>query len=163
MWYLHELDPVAWLLVKHRCSSLVCFQCFDSLPEPRSDLYEMDNAPPARDQVNSLSLLQRVQQPIELLLHSYRCRDRGCRFHGCQTMKRVVAHAKGCQRKTNCPVCKNLICMCCYHAKHCNKDNNSCTFHFCQPLKRKVRLHLLRRRLRQVRSRVQMRIIVQGG
>jgi hypothetical protein len=36
-------------------------------------------------------------------------------------MKRVVQHTKICMRKTNggCPICKQLIALCCYHAKHC--------------------------------------------
>jgi hypothetical protein len=36
-------------------------------------------------------------------------------------MKRVVSHTKACKRKTNggCPICKQLIALCCYHAKLC--------------------------------------------
>lgn len=36
-------------------------------------------------------------------------------------MKRVISHTKQCKRKTNggCPICKQLIALCCYHAKLC--------------------------------------------
>ena len=54
-------------------------------------------------------------------MHACQCRDANCRLPSCQKMKRVVQHTKICKRKTNggCPICKQLIALCCYHAKHC--------------------------------------------
>ena len=54
-------------------------------------------------------------------------------------MKRIVAHTQQCQRKSNggCPICKQLLALCCYHAKTCNKSN--CPVHFCENIKAKLR------------------------
>ena len=62
-----------------------------------------------------------IQRCIASLVHACQCRDANCRLPSCQKMKRVMAHTKQCKRKTNggCPVCKQLIALCCYHAKHC--------------------------------------------
>lgn len=62
-----------------------------------------------------------IQRCIQSLVHACQCRDANCRLPSCQKMKRVVQHAKSCKRKTNggCPICKQLIALCCYHAKHC--------------------------------------------
>lgn len=62
-----------------------------------------------------------IQRCIQSLVHACQCRDANCRLPSCQKMKRVVQHTKMCKRKTNggCPICKQLIALCCYHAKHC--------------------------------------------
>lgn len=61
------------------------------------------------------------QRCIQSLVHACQCRDANCRLPSCQKMKRVVQHTKVCKRKTNggCPICKQLIALCCYHAKVC--------------------------------------------
>ncbi|KAK7096825.1 hypothetical protein V1264_003883 [Littorina saxatilis] len=92
---------------------------------------------------------QSIQRAIQSLMHACQCKDANCRLHSCQKMKRVVAHTKSCRRKTNggCPICKQLIALCCYHAKHCNE--NKCLVPFCQQLKQKLRQRRLQQRLRQ--------------
>lgn len=62
-----------------------------------------------------------IQRCIQSLVHACQCRDANCRLPSCQKMKRVVTHTKICKRKTkgDCPICKQLIALCCYHAKHC--------------------------------------------
>ena len=64
---------------------------------------------------------QSIQRCIQSLVHACQCRDANCRLPSCQKMKRVVAHTRTCKRKksSGCPVCKQLIALCCYHAKHC--------------------------------------------
>ena len=62
-----------------------------------------------------------IQRCIRSLVHACQCRDANCRLPSCHKMKRVVSHTKACKRKTNggCPICKQLIALCCYHAKLC--------------------------------------------
>ncbi|XP_025086148.1 CREB-binding protein-like isoform X2 [Pomacea canaliculata] len=90
-----------------------------------------------------------IQRCIQSLVHACQCRDANCRLHTCAKMKRVVAHTKSCRRKTNggCPICKQLIALCCYHAKHCTEYK--CMVPFCQQLKHKLRQQQLQQRLHQ--------------
>ena len=67
-----------------------------------------------------------IQRCIQSLVHACQCRDANCRLPSCHKMKRVVSHTKQCKRKTNggCPICKQLIALCCYHAKLCQVRKN---------------------------------------
>ena len=64
-------------------------------------------------------------------------------------MKRVVSHTRQCKRKSNggCPICKQLIALCCYHAKVCQEAK--CPVHFCQNIKQKLRQQQLQQRLQE--------------
>ncbi|XP_062335169.1 CREB-binding protein-like [Osmerus eperlanus] len=90
-----------------------------------------------------------IQRYIQCLVHACQCRNANCSLLSCQKMKRVVLHTKGCKRKTNggCPVCKQLIALCCYHAKHCQE--NKCPVPFCLNIKHKLRQQQLQHRLQQ--------------
>ncbi|XP_028670118.2 CREB-binding protein isoform X2 [Erpetoichthys calabaricus] len=90
-----------------------------------------------------------IQRCIQSLVHACQCRNANCSLPACQKMKRVVQHTKGCKRKTNggCPVCKQLIALCCYHAKHCQE--NKCPVPFCLNIKHKLRQQQLQHRLQQ--------------
>ncbi|KAJ7989327.1 hypothetical protein DPEC_G00303390 [Dallia pectoralis] len=90
-----------------------------------------------------------IQRCIQSLVHACQCRNANCSLPSCQKMKRVVQHTKGCKRKTNggCPVCKQLIALCCYHAKHCQE--NKCPVPFCLNIKQKLRQQQLQHRLQQ--------------
>lgn len=65
-----------------------------------------------------------VNRCVNSLIHSCQCRDANCRRPTCQKMKKVVQHTKVCKKRqqTNCPVCKQMIALCCYHAKHCTSQ-----------------------------------------
>ncbi|KAG9340360.1 hypothetical protein JZ751_021473 [Albula glossodonta] len=83
---------------------------------------------PANDAERSRELRRlSIQRCIQSLLHACQCRNANCSLVSCQKMKRVVQHTKGCKRKTNggCPVCKQLIALCCYHAKHCQENRRN--------------------------------------
>lgn len=82
-------------------------------------------------------------------MHACQCRDANCRLPSCQKMKRVVMHTKNCKRKTNggCPICKQLIALCCYHAKHCQETK--CLVPFCSNIKHKIKQQQLQQRLQQ--------------
>lgn len=90
-----------------------------------------------------------IQRCIQSLVHACQCRNANCSLPSCQKMKRVVQHTKGCKRKTNggCPVCKQLIALCCYHAKHCQE--NKCPVPFCLNIKNKLRQQQIQHRLQQ--------------
>ncbi|XP_036408902.1 histone acetyltransferase p300-like [Megalops cyprinoides] len=90
-----------------------------------------------------------IQRCIQSLVHACQCRNANCSLASCQKMKRVVQHTKGCKRKTNggCPICKQLIALCCYHAKHCQE--NRCPMPFCLNIKHKLRQQQLQQRLQQ--------------
>ena len=79
-----------------------------------------------------------IQRCIQSLVHACQCRNANCSLPSCQKMKRVVQHTKGCKRKTNggCPICKQLIALCCYHAKHCQENN--CSLAFCLNIKQNL-------------------------
>ncbi|XP_074552379.1 histone acetyltransferase p300 isoform X2 [Halichoeres trimaculatus] len=90
-----------------------------------------------------------IQRCIQSLVHACQCRNANCSLPSCQKMKRVVQHTKSCKRKTNggCPICKQLIALCCYHAKHCQE--NKCPVPFCLNIKQKLRQQQLQHRLQQ--------------
>lgn len=90
-----------------------------------------------------------IQRCIQSLVHGCQCRDANCRLPSCQRMKRVVMHTKNCKRKTNggCPICKQLIALCCYHAKHCQETK--CLVPFCSNIKHKIKQQQLQQRLQQ--------------
>lgn len=79
-----------------------------------------------------------IQRCIHSLVHACQCRDANCRRLSCHKMKRVVQHTRGCRKRQggNCPVCKQLIALCCYHARHCLDAN--CQVPFCQNIRQKL-------------------------
>lgn len=97
-----------------------------------------------------LSILRCIQS----LRHARQCFDASCSQVDCRKMKRVVQHTKGCQRKNNgsCPVCKQLIALCCYHAKQCRE--NPCPIPYCLNIKQKLRQHRLRLRQQRIGNRL---------
>ncbi|XP_014253868.1 CREB-binding protein isoform X3 [Cimex lectularius] len=90
-----------------------------------------------------------IQRCIHSLVHACQCRDANCRLPSCQKMKRVVQHTKICKRKANgnCPICKQLIALCCYHAKYCQETK--CPVPFCLNIKHKMKQQQLQQRLQQ--------------
>ena len=87
-------------------------------------------------------LMELLQRCIQSLVHACQCKDANCRRLSCHKMKRVVQHTRACKKRqtTNCPVCKQLIALCCYHAKHCNGAQcqvNSDPVTFINPLNEK--------------------------
>lgn len=97
-----------------------------------------------------------IQRCIQSLVHACQCRDANCRLPSCHKMKCVVKHAKSCKRKTpqtnqnasaNCPICKQLIALCCYHAKHCTEAK--CTVPYCVNIKVKLKQQQMQQRFQQ--------------
>ncbi|XP_037871053.1 histone lysine acetyltransferase CREBBP isoform X3 [Bombyx mori] len=94
---------------------------------------------------------QSIQRCIQSLVHACQCRDANCRLPSCQKMKRVVTHTKICKRKTkgDCPICKQLIALCCYHAKHCTESK--CSVPFCSSIKQKLKQQKVQQRVQQAK------------
>lgn len=94
-----------------------------------------------------------IHRNIQYLILACQCRDASCPLPSCQKMKRVVHHTKGCKRKSTgrCPVCRQLIALCCYHAKRCRE--NYCPVPFCFNIRQKLRQQQLQPRQAQVLHR----------
>nr|CAD2162159.1 unnamed protein product [Meloidogyne enterolobii] len=79
----------------------------------------------ASSDASAVSRNESIKRCITSLVHACTCRDVNCRRGTCHKMKRVIAHTKACKRRAaagaNCAVCKQLIALCCYHAKHCTQ------------------------------------------
>ncbi|NP_001191640.1 CREB-binding protein [Aplysia californica] len=103
-----------------------------------------------------------IQRCISSLVHACQCRNANCRMNACHKMKRVVGHTMSCRRKTNngCPICKQLIALCCYHAKHCVE--NKCQVPFCAQLKQKLKQKQLLTTLHQAQM-LRRRVAIMTG
>uniref|UniRef100_A0A1I7UH47 histone acetyltransferase n=1 Tax=Caenorhabditis tropicalis TaxID=1561998 RepID=A0A1I7UH47_9PELO len=76
-----------------------------------------------------------IQRCVANLLHACQCRDANCPPLTCHKMKRVVNHTWICKKRKDgtCPVCKQLVALCCYHAKECSMD--ICSVPFCKDIR----------------------------
>ena len=95
-----------------------------------------------------------IQRCIQSLVHACQCRDANCRNQSCQRMKRVVSHAKSCKKKQqtpnqtqNCSICRQLIALCCYHAKHCTEQK--CLVPYCNNFKNKLEQQKIQQKMEQ--------------
>ncbi|KAH9373302.1 hypothetical protein HPB48_005047 [Haemaphysalis longicornis] len=133
----------------------LCVACYDREGHPHKMEklgFDLDDGSSAADPKQSNpqeSQRLSIQRCIHSLVHACQCRDANCRLPSCRRMKRVVQHSKSCKRKTNggCPICKQLIALCCYHAKHCQEAK--CPVPFCLNIKHKLRQQQLQQRLQQ--------------
>lgn len=132
------------------CSRNACWHCsscddFDLCNE----CYQNNNHEHKLEKINTLIEVDKsadstntrnesIQRCIQSLVHACQCRDANCRKVTCHKMKKVVQHTKLCKKRqhTNCPVCKQLIALCCYHAKHCNVKK--CAVPFCSNIRQKL-------------------------
>ncbi|XP_028175927.1 protein cbp-1-like [Ostrinia furnacalis] len=93
-----------------------------------------------------------IERCLTSLGHSCRCVDAYCRQPSCPKMKRVVIHTTICRRKNKgtCPVCKQLIALCCHHARNCRE--NRCPVPFCTAVKNRLRTNTILRARAAVRQ-----------
>ncbi|KAH7726092.1 CBP-1 protein [Aphelenchoides avenae] len=93
------------------------------------------DAPQSADTSNSRA--ESVKRCMDLLEHACECSDANCSRATCRKMKNVVQHAKLCKKRLQhaCPQCKQLIALCCCHAKQCDVD--ACPVVFCSSLRQK--------------------------
>uniref|UniRef100_A0A8D2ZJP3 histone acetyltransferase n=1 Tax=Scophthalmus maximus TaxID=52904 RepID=A0A8D2ZJP3_SCOMX len=136
----------------------LCINCYNS----KGHEHQMVKWGLGLDDDSNKSRRLSIQRCIQSLVHACQCRNANCSLPSCQKMKRVVQHTKGCKRKTNggCPVCKQLIALCCYHAKHCQE--NKCPVPFCLNIKHKLRQQQLQQRLQQAQLMRRRMATMQG-
>ncbi|XP_060531445.1 CREB-binding protein isoform X3 [Cylas formicarius] len=132
----------------------LCVPCYEKEGHPhrmeKLGLGLDDASSPSDNKANPNEIRKlSIQRCIQSLVHACQCRDANCRLPSCQKMKRVVQHTKVCKRKTNggCPICKQLIALCCYHAKNCQETK--CPVPFCPNIKYKLKQQQLQQRLQQ--------------
>uniref|UniRef100_A0A915L5B2 histone acetyltransferase n=1 Tax=Romanomermis culicivorax TaxID=13658 RepID=A0A915L5B2_ROMCU len=111
------------------------------------------------EQASQNTRSENLQRCIQSLVHSCQCRDANCRRLTCHKMKRVVQHTRQCKRRQNgpCLVCKQLIALCCYHAKHCQEQQ--CPVPFCPNIRQKLAeqaAQLKKKRDREMIRRIQL-------
>ena len=93
-----------------------------------------------------------IQRCVESLIHACQCRDANCRRPTCNKLKRVIQHTKHCKRKngqegtSKCLVCKQLVTLCCYHAKQC--EDPKCPVPYCVNIKQRMKAQQMQQRLR---------------
>lgn len=80
-----------------------------------------------------------IRRCIDFLVHACQCKEANCRLASCARMKRVITHIKTCKRRTNgnCPICRQLVALCCHHARTC--DDSVCPVPFCFNIKIRLR------------------------
>ena len=96
---------------------------------------------------------QTVQRCIQGLIHSCNCRDANCRMPSCGRLKRLVMHSRNCKKRqlgqNSCPLCRQLIALCCYHSKTCEDTQNKCPVPFCTTIKGRLKQQQVQQRMRQ--------------
>jgi len=104
-----------------------------------------------------------IQTCLQSLVHACHCRDANCRLITCQKMKRLIQHSNACRRKNTggCPVCKQLIALCCYHAKTC--DMPKCPVPYCCAIKEKLERQKAEQRLKQAQLMRRRMAVMQRG
>ncbi|XP_034043531.1 CREB-binding protein-like [Thalassophryne amazonica] len=104
-----------------------------------------------------------IQHCIRSLAHACQCHDATCSLPSCQKMKKVVQHIKKCKCSANggCPVCKQLIALCCCHAKYCQES--ICPVPLCPNIKFKLCQKQLKKRFQQVLLMRRRMATMQGG
>ena len=104
-----------------------------------------------------------IQTCLQSLVHACHCRDANCRLITCQKMKRLIQHSNACRRKnaSGCPVCKQLIALCCYHAKTC--DVPKCPVPYCCAIREKLDRQRAEQRLKQAQLMRRRMALMQRG
>ena len=104
-------------------------------------LYELHHPTllPVQDKIVDSDRYSAIQRCIRALVHACHCQDANCQNPSCHKMKRVVSHVRQCKRKSTggCPICKQFIALCCYHAKVC--QDAECKVHWCQKIQKKLK------------------------
>ena len=137
----------------------LCFVCYSREGHPhRLEKFGFDLRGTAEaasaDKNGNPDRVTAIQRCINSLMHACQCRDTNCQSPSCHKMKRVVSHTRQCKRKSQggCPICKQLIALCCYHAKVC--QDAKCPVYFCQNIKQKLRQEaaMMRQRMAQMNA-----------
>uniref|UniRef100_A0A1I7UH46 histone acetyltransferase n=1 Tax=Caenorhabditis tropicalis TaxID=1561998 RepID=A0A1I7UH46_9PELO len=150
-------DPHKWIMTNEEPNSEPSVQKINQpskplVQHPQEKLKSSINDVPA-------SRFESIQKCTVVLGHSSQCLDPNCRRMECPKMKRIIQHTKLCKKRINgtCPVCKQLIALCTYHAKHCTMD--TCPVPFCMNIRQKLEEQ---KRSQQRRVDMMMRRRIEG-
>lgn len=141
----------------------LCQQCYSQTTHPHKMEQQksllQDDSGSGGEQASQNSRTESIQRCVQSLVHSCQCRDANCRRMTCHKMKRVVMHTRQCKRRQTgpCTVCKQLIALCCYHAKHCQEQQ--CPVPFCPNIRQKLAeqaAQLKKKRDREMIRRIQL-------
>ncbi|KAK0428536.1 hypothetical protein QR680_010855 [Steinernema hermaphroditum] len=93
------------------------------------------------DEAEKAARLDIIRRCIVNLIHASQCRDANCRRVACHKLQRVINHTVACKQLLrgdglNCAVCKQLIALCCYHAKTCTEP--LCPVLFCNRIRQQL-------------------------
>ncbi|XP_067668842.1 histone lysine acetyltransferase CREBBP-like [Haliotis asinina] len=82
---------------------------------------------------------QEIEGYVQSLVHAVKCKDPSCSVANCHRIREGVRHMKTCSMKMKggCTTCRQLIALCCHHAKSCRNDD--CQLQFCVQLKNNSR------------------------
>lgn len=96
---------------------------------------------------------QSIQRCAQSLVHACNCRDANCRIQSCMRLKRIVVHSRNCKKRqvgqNQCPICRQLIALCCHHSRICEDTQNKCMVPFCATIKNRLKEQQLQARMRQ--------------
>lgn len=105
----------------------LCNQCFAKNPHEHPMEKQIVEEENKSNDSSANARNESVVKCVNSLVHSCQCRDANCRRATCNKMKKVVQHTRACKKRQSpngaCQVCKQMIALCCYHAKHCNSQN----------------------------------------
>ncbi len=89
---------------------------------------------------------------IRALVHACQCHGTNCRMNTCDQMKRILAHARLCTKRTKgtCQLCRQLLNICYSHAISCEDD--ACQVPLCPELKVRLKQKLIQKRHQQNKS-----------
>ena len=116
----------------------LCYTCYSREGHPHSleklgfDLGSTAEADPDR--------VTAIQRCINSLVHASQCHmpSVSCHMPSCYKIKVVFSHTRLCKPKSDgeCLICRQLLSLCCYHAKQC--EDSKCSVSFCQNIKQKL-------------------------
>ena len=147
-WFSHDAAqlPSAMIFCCFQDSYIqnACLQHEDHIPQVNCLGFDDVNGTPVSDTGKQDSMKERLQsfiRCIQTIIHACQCTDANCKLPKCLTMKTVMTHTKSCRKKadSSCPTCKQLIAICCYHAKHCYEYK--CKVPYCKQIKYKLQQH----------------------
>ncbi|VDK30381.1 unnamed protein product, partial [Dibothriocephalus latus] len=166
MYDIHTENRSSLMYTCNKCSNQIsmpwqCVQCDDyhlcdscyqqkKHPHPMTQVNVSDgnlneDSSGAAVQESSRNLVERF---VELLEHTYSCRDANCYIKACQGMKKKLEHFKLHHDWTKCPICKHVYTFLIAHSNKCHETK--CPVVLCDKFKAKKKQQESQRRMMQV-------------
>ena len=112
----------------------LCVACYEQHPHKIKKFGPHSEEGPSEERTPA-SPTDQIKQCVQSLVHTCQCRDASCRLPRCPKMRQALNHFKGCKKKNNnsCLICKQLVTLCCYHAKNCQVGGSISPPHLYDP------------------------------